>query len=635
MDGNHFIVVEAVNNGFFIIIDPAIGKEQLKKNELITRYLCGDNQFGYVLELKETERMKPIARRKHKYSLNSLLSYLQPYKKELFVLLLSLLIGCLAQTLLPILTQKVVDVGIENKNLSALVIILVGEAMLVFSTSIASLVQGWVIMFVGARINASLVFEILEKLVKLPMRFFDSRRTGDILTRVTDQYKIENFLTHSSIEITISCLSFLVFSLMTLYYSLPVFFIMLAGNAFYIIWTVHFLPRRRILDFETFKNMSDSQDCIIETVSGMPEIKLNSYYPKKSKEWLSIQHRTYKTIVANTKLSQRQEYGAALISELTNVVILFFAAYQVISGKISLGSMLALQYITGQMVAPIQNSVGLIHGLQDASIAYERQQDIIKQEEEDSPNKKNKNFSHLNDDITIIDVTFSYEGAISPALRNINLRIPAGKVTAIVGASGSGKSTLVKMLLGFYRPDSGEIRVNDSNLADYNIDSWRNRCGAVLQGGYIFSETITDNIIQNCPFDTNLFEQVTEITNVNDFVQSLPLGYNTTIGDNGHGLSLGQRQRILIARALYKNPELLLFDEATNSLDARNEQEIWTRLTETFSGRTVIVSAHRLSTIRFADQILVMKEGNVVESGCHDSLMAMKGEYYRLVNAQL
>ena len=297
--------------------------------------------------------------------------------------------------------------------------------------------------------------------------------------------------------------------------------------------------------------------------------------------------------------------------------------------------MLALQYITGQMAAPIQNSIGLIHGLQDASIAYERQQDIIEQEEENSPNKENKNFSHLNGDITMIDVSFSYEGAIFPALHNINLKIPAGKVTAIVGASGSGKSTLVKMLLGFYRPDSGEIRINDTNLLDFDIDSWRNRCGAVLQEGYIFSDTITDNIVQNCPFDINLFDQVTEITNVKGFVQSLPLGYNTIIGDNGHGLSLGQRQRILIARALYKSPELLLFDEATNSLDAKNEQEIWSRLTESFSGRTVVISAHRLSTIRHADQILVMKDGNVFESGCHDSLMAMKGEYFRLVNAQL
>lgn len=635
VDGNHFIVVSAFHNGHYIIEDPASGRATLSQDIFLKRFYCGDSSFGYVLELKTTERLKTNTKSQKGHSFISLLSFLKPYKKEIAIILLTLIVGCGAQLILPIFTQKIVDIGIETKNLNALAIILAGEAMLVFSSAIASLIQGWVIMFVGARVNFTLVFELLGKLVRLPMHFFDSRRSGDILTRVTDQYKIENFLTRSSISITISGLTFLVFSAMTLYYSLPAFIIMIIGNLLYIFWTVYFLPKRRLLDYETFKNMTDSQDCIIETINGMPEIKLNDYYGKKSHSWFAIQKRTYKTIVDSTRLGQKQELGSSLIAELTNIVILFFAASQVISGRISLGAMLALQYITGQMIAPIQNSVGLIHDIQDASIAYERQQDIIKQKEEKDSTKEYIGFYSLQEDITLSNISFSYEGAYSPALKNINLTIPANKVTAIVGASGSGKTTLVKLLLGFYQPMEGKIVLNGKDFTEYDINSLRNNCGAVLQEGYIFSDTIIENIIQNCPFDQGRFNEVVQITNVTDFVHNFPLGYNTIIGETGHGLSLGQKQRILIARAIYKNPEILLFDEATNSLDAKNEQDIWTRISKTFPGKTVIVSAHRLSTIRLADQIVVMKNGEIVEVGNHIGLMEKKGEYFKLVSAQL
>lgn len=635
VDGNHFVVIETCSKGEVTIIDPAEGRMRVRVTDFQKRFYCGDNACGYILEMKATERLKSKKAQNSRPSILSLLSYLKPYKKEIAIVLISLFIGCIAQMILPILTQKIVDIGIETKSLSALTIILSGALMLVFSTTITTFIQSWVVMFVGTRVNVLLVFEILGKLVRLPMHFFDSRRSGDILTRVSDQYKIENFLTHSSIEITVNSLSFLVFSIMALYYSLPAFIIMICGNIIYICWTIYFLPKRRALDYETFKNMSDSQDCIIETINGMPEIKLNSYYPKKSQTWLSIQRRTYQTIVSSTKLNQKQDAGATLISELTNIIILFFAASQVISGRLTLGGMLALQYITGQMIAPIQNSVGLIHSIQDATIAYERQQDIVKQEEEISPNKTYQQIEKQQGDIKFSNVSFAYEGALSPAITNLSLTIPLRKVTAIIGASGCGKTTIIKMLLGFYKPTSGNIYINGIDLEDLNIDVWREKCGAVLQEGYIFSDSITENIIQNCPYNKELFENVTSLTNVKDFAEKLPLGYKTKIGENGHGLSLGQKQRILIARALYKNPEFLLFDEATNSLDAKNEQEIWTRLMTCFQGKTVLISAHRLSTIRWADQIIVLKNGQVVELGKHDDLMNQKGEYYRLVNAQL
>lgn len=635
VDGGHFIVIESFQKEKLNIADPAVGTECLTITDFKKRFYCGDDERGYVLELKATERLKTIKENKSQHSMLSLLSYLRPYKKEIFIVLLSLAIACVAQMILPVLTQKIVDVGIGTKSVSALAIILAGELMLVFSTTIATYIQAWVVMFVGARINVTLVYKILEKLVRLPMHFFDSRRSGDILTRVSDQYKIENFLTHSSIEITINCLTLIVFSSMALYYSWIAFIILITGNIIYILWTLHFLPLRKSLDYETFQNQSNSQDCIIETISGMPEIKLNNYYPKKSKSWLSIQKRTYQTIVASTKLNQKQDSGAVLISEMVNVMILFFAAYQVIHGQISLGVMLALQYIAGQMSAPIQNSVGLIHGVQDASIAYERQQDIINQKEEIDPTKQYQDLDELQGDIVLSDVFFSYEGSLSPSLNNLNLIIPIHKVTAIVGSSGSGKTTLIKMLLGFYKPTDGQILINGVDLKELNINTWRENCGAVLQEGFIFSDTITENIIQNCPYDKELFEKVTSMTNVKDFVKKLPLGYKTKIGENGHGLSIGQKQRILIARAIYKNPDFLLFDEATNALDAKNEQEIWTRLMKSFSGKTVLISAHRLSTIHWADQIVVLKHGEAIEYGNHDELMKKKGEYYKLVNAQL
>lgn len=635
VDGGHFVVIESFQGDKLNIADPAVGTECLSIADFKKRFCCGDDERGYVLELKATERLKTIKDNKAQHSMLSLLSYLKPYKKEILIVLLSLAIGCVAQMILPILTQKIVDVGIGTKSISALAIILAGELMLVFSSTIATYIQGWVVMFVGARINVTLVYKILEKLVRLPMHFFDSRRSGDILTRVSDQYKIENFLTHSSIEITINCLTLLVFSGMALYYSLTAFIILITGNIIYILWTLHYLPYRKSLDYETFQNLSNSQDCIIETINGMPEIKLNNYYPKKSQAWLTVQRKTYQTIVASTKLNQKQDAGAALISEMINVIILFFAAYHVINGQISLGVMLALQYIAGQMSAPIQNSVGLIHGIQDATIAYERQQDIINQKEEIDSTKQYQDLGKQQEDINLSNVSFSYEGALSPSIRNLSMVIPINKVTAIVGASGSGKTTLIKMLLGFYEPTNGQIIINGVNLLELNIDSWREKCGAVLQEGFIFSDTITENIIQNCPFDKELFEKVTSMTNIQDFVEKLPLGYKTRIGDNGHGLSIGQKQRILIARALYKNPDFLLFDEATNALDAKNEQEIWTRLMNSFSGKTVLISAHRLSTIRWADQIVVLKHGEAIEYGNHDELMKKKGEYYKLVNAQL
>lgn len=634
VDGNHFVVVEKSEKDRLQVFDPAKGDLTYSFSEFKSRFYCGDTPYGYILELKPTERLKAIPKTKRKRAAY-LFSHLKPYKREGLFILITLAIGCIAQVVFPVLMQKIVDVGISRKDISILVLILMGELMLVFSTTLSELVQRWIVTFVGSRINVGLIYSLLNKLVMLPIHFFSSRRSGDILARVSDQYKIENFLTVSFIQILVNGLTLLVFSVMTLYYNVIAFMIMIVGDAAYLFWIVRFLPKRRVLDMEAFKNTSDSHECVIEIVNGITELKLNNYYPKKSKKWIEIQKRIYDNIIANTKLNQKNDLGASLISELTNVSILFFAAYEVITGEMSLGVMLALQYITGQMATPIHTSVDLVHSAQDAIISLDRNQEIINQKEEKDPEKTYNDLDSIGKGICFSDVSFTYNGTAVPALNHLNLLIPSHKITAIVGESGSGKSTLIKMLLAIYRPTSGKISVNDFDLSTIDYDSWRNRCGAVLQEGYIYSDTIIENIIQNCPFDKDRFSQVTFAANIESFANNLPLGYNTRIGTNGHGLSMGQQQRILIARALYKMPEILIFDEATNSLDAKNEKEIWNRLKDIFKGKTVIISAHRLNTIRFADQIIVMKKGEIAETGTHNNLLNLNGEYSRLINSQL
>ena len=576
--------------------------------------------------------------KKPKHHLFDTIKYVKQYKKLIFKIVVGLLLGSVLQLLFPILTKQVVDIGVDGKDLNALLLILIGQIVLVISGIIVDFIEGWIVLFVGARLNVQLVYEFFCKLVKLPISFFNTRQSGDIFQRISDQQRIEQFLTNTLLEIVLTIMSFLIFSVIVFVYDPTLFFIILFGHVFYILWVVMFLNRRRQLDYSLFANFTESQDCTIELVHGMQEIKLCNCYDNKLLNWLNIQKKLYKARIENLKLGQSQSVGTTFINEILNAVVLFVSASHVISGDITLGSMLAIQYIVGQMSAPIHRSVELIHEIQDAKIAMERLDTVNQHEEENRFDSKN-NDCFYNDVATEIDmenVSFAYNADDGEVLKGINLTIEKGKVTAVVGLSGSGKTTLMKLILGFYKPTKGKIYVNKNDLNEINIDKWRERCGVVMQDGYIFSDTIESNIAPNEEsIDKEKLQTVLRLSNLDEYVELLPLKSKTRVGLNGHGLSVGQKQRILIARALYKNPQVLLFDEATNSLDTKNEADIWNRMKDVFCDKTVIVIAHRLSTIKFADKIVVIDKGIIKESGTHQELMELHGNYYDLINSQL
>lgn len=639
VDGNHFIVILRIRNKRIKLYDPAIGICFLTQKEFLERWLS-DNSCGYILTCNPSHNFYAFGKTTQKKAKRLLgtIKYLKQYKRLIAKIVFGLLLGSVLQLLFPLLTKQVVDIGIDGKDLNFLILILIGQILLVFSGVIVDFVEGWIVLFVGARLNVQLVFEFLCKLIKLPISFFDTRQSGDIFQRIADQQRIEQFLMNTLLEIVLAVLNFLIFSAVVFYYNHLLFFIMLFGNALYIAWITLFLNKRRRLDYNLFANMTDAQDCIIEIVRGMQEIKLCNCYTNKLYKWLSVQKKLYSTRMENLKLGQLQSVGTTFISEIANAIVLFVSASFVISGEITLGTMLAIQFMVGQMSSPIHKSVGLIHELQDAKIAMERLE-TINQNHIENNNKvqKAQNLTNItNPAITFEHVSFGYNKESEMVLKDVCLSLEKGKVTAIVGKSGSGKTTLMKLLLGFYKPSQGRITVDGQDLNTIDLDDWRQHCGVVMQDGYIFSDTISSNV---APHEDSINEErlrdAIQIANLESFVESLPLKYNTKIGLNGHGLSIGQKQRLLIARALYKDPDILLFDEATNSLDTKNESEIWKRLRMVFEGKTVLVIAHRLSTVKYADKIIVLDDGLIKESGTHVELLNRHGYYYDLINSQL
>jgi ATP-binding cassette subfamily B protein len=473
--------------------------------------------------------------------------------------------------------------------------------------------------------------------MKMPLGFFDTKMIGDLLQRIGDHQRIERFLTSQSLQVLFSFFNIIIFSIVLIFYNVTIFLVFLLGSALYITWVFLFLKKRRELDFKRFTQLSDNQSKLIQLINGMQEIKLNNYEKQKRWEWERIQARLFKVNVSNLSLQQYQQAGSVFINESKNIVITVLAATAVVHGNMTLGMMLAVQYIIGQMNSPLEQMIEFMQVSQDAKISLERLSEIHnnKDEDEDQEGKLTKLATPA--DIKISDLIFQYEGPHSPkVLNNINLVIPHGKVTAIVGTSGSGKTTLVKLLLGFYPPVSGEIKVGEFDLSAYEQHWWRARCGAVMQDGFIFSDTIANNIgIGNDEIDKERLGYAVRMANIQEFIETLPLNYNTKIGAEGVGLSQGQKQRILIARAIYKNPEFIFFDEATNALDANNEKVILENLDEFFAGKTVVVVAHRLSTVKNAHQIVVLDRGNIVEIGNHAELTEKKGAYFELVKNQL
>ena len=622
------------------VADPGLGLVSYTENEFKEHWLStktnGEDK-GIVLLMEPTlEFYKKNDEKTERKSLKFLLSYFLRYKKYFTQLILGLLIGSLLQLIFPFLTQSIVDIGINGKNINFIYIVLLAQMMLIISRMSVEFIRRWLLLHISIRINISLISDFFIKLMKLPMSFFDTKLTGDILQRIDDHQRIERFLTSRTLETIFSFFTLVIFSIVLWVYSFKIFLIFIVGSLLYTFWILLFLHKRRILDYKSFEQRSKSQSNTYQLINGMQEIKLQNCEKRKRWEWEDIQADLFQINISTLKLEQLQDAGNVFINETKNIIITIVAATAVINNEMTLGMMLATQYIIGQLGVPIEQTVHLIHDLQDTKISLERINEIHHKEDENI-NKPITNIEINNKDITINNLLFQYEGPHSKkVLNNINLTIPQGKVTAIVGASGSGKTTLVKLLLQYYKPIEGEIKISETTLQNFNTTWWRNQCGAVMQDGFIFSESIARNIaVSNKEIDKEKLMYAAKVANIHNFINELPLKYNTVIGNEGQNLSQGQKQRVLIARAVYKNPDFLFFDEATNALDANNEKAIIENLQEFYKGKTVIIVAHRLSTVKNADQIVVLNDGEIAETGNHKELTAKKGAYYELVKNQL
>lgn len=636
---NHFVVIYKIKKDVIYIADPGHGILKYKKEEFLKSWQS-DHHEGIILLLEPTPEFSTedsLGDEKSKKGFGFLFQYLFKYKKLLTQLIIGLIAGSMLQALFPFLTQSIVDIGVQNSDMHFIYLVLLAQLMLFLGRTTIEIIRSWILMHISSRINISLVSDFFVKLMKLPISFFDVKMTGDIMQRINDHHRIESFLTSATLNVLFSFVNLIVFSFVLAYYSMTIFIVFMIGSLLYFIWILFFLKQRADLDYKRFSQNSQNQSKVMELITGMQEIKLHNAERQKRWQWENIQVRLFRINIKGLSLEQTQNAGSGLINELKNILITFLSAKLVIDGSITLGVMLSISYIIGQLNSPIMQLVGFTQSLQDARLSLERLSEIHNKEDEEASQQEAAMDIEPQSDIQLHKVSFQYTGVYGDmVLKDLDLTVPANKVTAIVGSSGSGKTTLMKLLLKFYEPISGEIKVAEQNLASISAKTWRNVCGVVMQEGFIFSDTIANNIaIGVDDIDKNRLRHACNVANIKDHIEALPLGYNTKIGMDGIGLSTGQKQRILIARAVYKNPDYLFFDEATSALDATNEKIIMNNLDQFFEGKTVVVIAHRLSTVKNADQIIVLEKGKIVETGNHAELTALRGSYYELVKNQL
>lgn len=638
----HFVVVYKISKSKVWVADPAHGKITYSKKEFLKHWLGpnanAESKTGICLLLEATPNLSKENDDPDDSNLGFgfIFPYLAKFKGFIVQLVFGLLAGSLLQLIFPFLTQSIVDVGIQNQDIGFVYIILLGQLFLFLGRTAIELIRGWLLLHLSTRINISLLSDFFIKLMRLPISYFDIKMTGDIMQRIGDHKRIERLLTTQSLDLVFSLFNLVVFGAILAWYNNIIFGVFMAGSLLYFLWIAIFLKKRRALDFKRFAEMSEEQSTVIELINGMQEIKLHNAEQQKRWSWEHIQARLFKVSIKSFKLEQAQTLGSGFINEIKNIFITVLSAQLVITGEITLGMMLSISYIIGQLNGPIQRLIGFTYSLQDAKIALERLSEIHNRADEEEGLDSKIHQLPEQSGIVLNDVNFRYDGAKNDVLKSISLDIKHGKTTALVGASGSGKTTLIKMLLQFYSPVTGNIKLGSSSLNHISQSAWRNRCGIVMQEGHIFNDTIANNIAlgqENIELDR--LEQAARIAHIKPFIESLPLGYNTKVGLEGVGMSTGQKQRILIARAVYKNPEYIFFDEATSALDAESERIIMKNLVEFFKDKTSVVIAHRLSTVRNADLIVVLENGKIVEKGKHNELVQKQGRYYSLVKNQL
>jgi ATP-binding cassette subfamily B protein len=645
---NHFVVIYKIKKNKIYISDPAHGLLDYKKEDFLKNWVSDGTDQGILLLLEPTPEFYleniDTKNKVNNHNFTFLYSYLRCHRKAVSQVIVGLLAGSILQLIFPFLTQSIVDIGLQNRDMRFIYLILFSQLMLFFGRATIDIIRNYILMHVSSRINISLVSDFFAKLMRLPVKYFDSKMTGDIMQRITDNNRIENFLTGPSLSTLFSLLNFLIFSSVLAWYSLSIFVSFMLGSCIYFLWILCFLKPRANIDFKRFHQSSKNQSKIIELINGMQEIKLHNAETQKRWQWEGLQARLFKINLESLSLNTLQNSGSLIINELKNIIVTFLAAKLVLEGQITLGMMLSISYITGQLNAPVMEMVNFAQHWQDAKLSLERLSEIHNKEDEESTNKEYVQDLEPNLSFRFENVSFKYDGVgADMVLQDLSVYIPNNKITAIVGSSGSGKTTLMKLLLKFYDTTKGSILLVDNqsenigvNLNHISSKFWRDQCGAVMQEGYIFSDTIANNIAVGVDLiDKKKLKHAAATANIRDFIENLPLNYNTKIGMEGVGLSAGQKQRILIARAVYKNPNYLFFDEATSALDANNEKIIMNNLNDFFKNKTVIVIAHRLSTVKNADQIIVLDKGKIIEKGNHNELTLFRGAYYELVKNQL
>ena len=639
----HYVVLYKIKRGKYFISDPSFGLIEYNEKEFI-KFWIGNNadettQEGIVLLLEATPKFfqnEFEAEENKGIGFNLLSQYVLRYKSLLLQLSIGLLASSLLQLIFPFLTQSIVDVGIQNQNIHFIYLILFAQLFLFAGRTGLELIRGWIMLHLSTRINISLISDFFIKLMNLPISFFDVRMTGDIMQRINDHRRIERILTTSSLNVLFSVINMFIMGGVLAYYNLQIFFVFFAGSLLYFGWITLFLKRREALDYKRFSEVSQEQTKVMELINGMQEIKLHNAEKQKRWGWEYVQARLFRVSIKGLVLEQTQTIGSSVINELKNIFIIFLSAKLVIDGSITLGMMMAITSIVGSLNGPITQLIEFVRELQDAKISLARLSEIHEKEDEVQQEEHQTQDIPTDSDIVIKDLSYRYLGSDIPVLEKLNLTIPAHKVTAIVGVSGSGKTTLMKLLLKFYDPDKGEINIGNTQLKNISQKAWRGNIGAVMQEGFIFNDTIANNIaIGMDNINKERLVYAADVANITEYILGLPLGYNTKIGSAGVGMSTGQKQRLLIARAVYKNPEMLFFDEATSALDANNEKEIMRKLDIFFKDKTVVVIAHRLSTVMNADQIVVLDKGKIIEMGSHSALVEQKGNYFELVRNQL